>query len=189
MSESQRLPLSGYFLEKVYTNHQLLEIERPRHGAARDSGQFIFGWDWEIVDDRTFDVRLQLGLDPTSSRWERVRVTLTGRFKVGTESVSVDPTRFVSLQAPAILMPYAREVISALTARGFYGPFYLPSVNVARLMATRSSDDTMGGRQLREGRKLLTGDGGATHDSARKRRSSGRTKPSGRGTSARAKSR
>ncbi len=61
---------------------------------------------------------------------------------------------FVQTAAPAILFPYAREIISALTGRGPYGAYYLPSINVAKLMQGYDFDSTSGAEELRDDPEL-----------------------------------
>lgn len=156
MTALEKLPQSGYFLDKVYANHQHLLVKRPPSDAAPQEG-VIFGWDWEIIGDRQFEVRLQVGIDPTPARFEEARITVSGRFRVGEGEPAVTFENFVKIQAVAILFPYARETLTTLTSHGFYGAYYLPSVNVVKLMADKDFSQTVGAKQLRDGRAFLPG--------------------------------
>jgi preprotein translocase subunit SecB len=176
MSATESPHISGYYIEKVYSSHQELRLERPDKKAVRD--EYSVDWDWQIVSDRMFDVSLIVSLEPSDERWESVRVRLVGRFRVEEHPLSVPLEDFVKLQAPAILLPYAREVVTSLTARGFYGPYFLPAINVVRLMASKDTNDATGRRQLREGRSLALPPVRSAVESAKKALPRGRAKRS-----------
>jgi preprotein translocase subunit SecB len=144
------LPQSGYQLEKLYASDLHLVVKSVEAESA-PAGQVIFGWDWELLEASMFEVRLKLGLDPTPDRLEEVRLTLSGRFRMSAAAPSVTLTDFVKLHAVAILFPYARELLSHVTARGFYGPMLLPALNIMQLMGSRDTTQTTGARQLAAG--------------------------------------
>jgi len=146
------LPQSGYSLERIYTNEMHLSVARPGDG---DEGEGVaFRWDWEIIDETTFEVRVNLNVEPTASRLERVGVVISARFRVVGQPPAVEFQDFVQLHGVAILMPYARETLSALTARGFYGPVLLPALHVVNLMKTQDTNRTTGAKQLAAGKSV-----------------------------------
>lgn len=149
-TSAHALPQSGYQLERLYASDLHLVVKRVEETSA-PAGQVIFGWDWELLEPNMFEVRLKLGLDPTPERLEEVRLTLSGRFRMSAATPSVSLTDFVKLHAVAILFPYARELLSHVTARGFYEPVLLPALNIVQLMGSRDAAQTTGARQLASG--------------------------------------
>ena len=146
MTDSGKLPTSGYSFERVYTNHQSLRVI-ARSEALPAEGPAFFGWDWRMLSDGHFEVTLQFGLDPSARRPEEIRVTLSGRFSPLGDVQEVPIESFVRFHAPAILMPFVREVVSGLTGRGFFGPMLLPPINVQALMETQDATQTTAAKQ------------------------------------------
>lgn len=160
MTQLDELPQTGYTLLQVYANAQHLEVKQP-HSAASE-GEFDLGWDWQILGEDAFEVILRIGLHPTKLRHEEARVSICGRFRVNGQPKTVDFRSFVKTQAVAILFPFAREALASLTTRGFYGPFLLPPMNVARLLERSSFDETTGAKQMAAGvpHGILLAEGG-----------------------------
>ena len=148
MSSKPELPVSGYNLENLYCNELYLKIVETSDELPDEELGVGVGWDWHITKEGMFEVVFSLQLRPSKARLEEARLTLTGVFRIEGEFQTVDLKRFVSLNAPAILVPYLRETMSALTARGFYGPLHLPPVNVQTLMKDMDPETTVGARQL-----------------------------------------
>lgn len=134
MTEEQtKLPLSGYAILKVYTTlHELRAKEPGEDVTEHDAMQF--GWDWRWVEDKTFEVRITVAVEPSASRRQYAATNVVGRFRQVTESAQPAIGDFVKLQAVAILLPYARQYLTGLTANSVDGAFYLPTINVAALM-------------------------------------------------------
>ncbi len=135
MSSVIELPESGYAVKQVYAGEQVVQPRDP--SSDKDSGNATFGWDWRYVPDsaqKEFEVILSLSIHPNVARPEFVRVSAVGRFEVVGKSPAVSLDDFVGAQAVAILLPYARQFISNLTANSPLGCFYLPTINVAKLM-------------------------------------------------------
>jgi preprotein translocase subunit SecB len=172
------LPLSGFVIEEVYTIYQLLNHKDP--GPEETHGQVAIGWDWRFLDpeDRTFEVRLSVTVEPSAERDEYLATHVVGRFRGVVESPSVTVGEFVRLQAPAILLPYVRVSLSSLTSQSFYGTYYLPPINVVELMKDFDPSNTTGARQLEEvleAMKAMEGEGqGQGEAKAAKRVSKGR---------------
>lgn len=148
MTDSGKLPTSGYKFEKVYAVNLSMRVAQPATSAAAES-PLLFAWDWRMIGEGpAFEVSLQLGLDPTAARNEEIRVTLVGRFSPAGEHQEVDLKSFVRFHAPAILMPFIRETIASLTGRGFFDPLVLPPLNVQRLMDQQDPMAATGAKQL-----------------------------------------
>jgi len=132
MTEAKReLPSSGYSLLKLYTTR--LELIHAEATTAGSQAPLNFGFDWRKVADDHFDVMLRFKIDPSGERPERLVVHLVGHFKqTGEPSVSME--QFANMHAVAILFPYARQHMTALTASSFFGAYYLPMINVGALM-------------------------------------------------------
>ena len=127
------LPKSGYSITKVYATEQVL---RPRQAEDADNiGRASFGWDWRRVPSGEFEVLIDLAVYPTENRPQYVSVSTVGRFRQVGPAPSVPLEDFVTRQAVAILLPYARQFLSNLTANSEAGCYYLPTINVEKLMA------------------------------------------------------
>ena len=144
------LPQTGYYLERVYVSRQMFVGYADRSQFPDgELGELTFGWDWSFASEEAFDVALSMKLDPTKARPESIEVALTGRFiRHGKPLLPVG--RFASLHAPAILMPYLREVMSALSGRGLSGALYLPPINVEHLMQNMDEESTTAAQQMKE---------------------------------------
>lgn len=143
----ERVP--GYYLERIFSPELLLSLEQPGEEKAPEEGARV-GWDWFAHSPTVFDVMLRVELAPTEDRHELVKATVIGRFeRVG------QPTRptfvsFIMQNAPAMLSPYLREAVSALTMRGFFGPTLLPPMNVIEVIGRMNFKESMGYTRLRE---------------------------------------
>jgi len=125
-------PLSGYALLDVYTYEQSL---KPYDGNKKPpiETEVSFGWDWRYVTTDIFEVKLLVSITPTVDKPLSASSTLVGTFRVsGTPRIPLES--FVTLQAVAILLPYARQYLANLTVNTLGGAFHLPSINVEELM-------------------------------------------------------
>lgn len=153
---------AGYRLERIYAaeehyalvDAELLEDvpESPEEGAR----PFTLSWDWSVEGHRSFDVFLSVKIGPHGERLEEATVSMVGRFTALPGELTVPVESFITQHAPAIVMPYIREAISALTGRGFYGAFYLPPVNMLRFMQGLDRSTATGFTQLRENPEIAT---------------------------------
>jgi preprotein translocase subunit SecB len=111
-----------------------------------------------MLQDGQFEVTVQFGLDPSAARPEEIRVTMNGRFAPVGDRQEVSLESFAQFHAPAILMPFVREVVSGLTARGFFGALVLPPINVQSLMERQIAQAaTANLRELNASNALLRG--------------------------------
>lgn len=161
MTDSGKLPTSGYTFERVYTNHQSLRVIARSEDLPAEPPA-LFSWNWRMLSEGHFEVTLQFGLDPSIRRPEEIRVTLSGRFAPIGENQEVPLDSFVRFHAPAILMPFVREIVTGLTSRGFFGALLLPPINVQSLMEHQVVGDATGTRQLAEGGSNLVDRGDVT---------------------------
>lgn len=129
------IPLSGYDITRIYTTHLELTAKKPdddveEHGALR------FGWSWRWLErqERSFEVRISVAIEPTADRPEFIASNVVGRFRQVDENPHVSIVDFSGVQAVAILLPYAREFLSSLTTNSVFGTYYLPTLNVNVLM-------------------------------------------------------
>jgi preprotein translocase subunit SecB len=115
-----------------------------------------------MLSEGHFEVTLQFGLDPSVRRPEEIRVTLSGRFAPTGESQEVPIESFVRFHAPAILMPFVREIVTGLTSRGFFGALLLPPINVQSLMERQDVNEATATKQLAAGGSDLADKGDFT---------------------------
>ena len=156
MSDTRDLPLSGYALIAVYTPVQELRHKDP--GEPDTYGAMNLAWDWRFLDESVFEVRIAISIEPSRERSDFVSVHVAGRFrKVGDPTLELSD--FVRIQAVAILLPYARQALSSLTSSTLSGAYYLPPINVFKLMEPFNPAKATGARQLESGeierRKVL----------------------------------
>jgi len=147
---------SGFRLEKVYFPEQSHRLLNPTDDMPNDP-EFQFGWDWKLTDNNSFEVMLHLTLGVCKARPEETKVFVCGVFALIGEPPNLTLTEFVRVQGPAILLPYAREAISSLTGRSFFGANYLPPLNVMTLTADLDVNATEGAKQLKERERSDTG--------------------------------
>src|SRR5687768_5400922 len=110
--KAQEPPLSGYTIERILSTNQELsaraaEVNEAEHGALR------FGWDWEIIDEKVFEVKISVAVEPSLDRPEFMATNVIGRFRQVSGEPSISREEFAGLQAVAILLPYARQFLSS----------------------------------------------------------------------------
>jgi preprotein translocase subunit SecB len=161
MSNNKDLPVSGYTILAVYTTKQLLEPLGPNESGGQE--RVSISWDWRWLESRVIEVRLVFEIDAPNRR-SRISADCIGRFHQVEDSPSVDLDEFVSLQAVAMLLPYIRQYLSALTINTLVGPYILPSLNVTEIRkdfnfeaATGKGQDParLKGRAARAGRARI----------------------------------
>ena len=144
---------SGYHVERVYVGSQeyrLVDPESARDVASSDDRNVDFGWDWRPVGARKFEVIVDLEVEPTKQAPEKAQVRLIGLFEAAEGEPSIKFSDFVKLNASAILFPFAREVISAMTGRGPYGAFHVHPLNLVALLKDTPIENTTGWKYLEE---------------------------------------
>lgn len=70
----------------------------------------------------------------------KMHLELIGIFEVEDGAANMDLEHFGKQNAPALMMPFAREIIASLTSRGPMEPLLLPPINVYALI--KSSKDS-----------------------------------------------
>ncbi len=76
----------------------------------------------------------------------KLELELAARFEATGEG-GYPLEKFAEIQAPAYMMPYARELVSNLTNRGIYPVLNLPPINVQTLMQHQHEDSVVQERQ------------------------------------------
>jgi preprotein translocase subunit SecB len=153
MKTQSEAPTSGFHLLRVVAIHQehSTVLDEPPSESTR---RIKVEWDWITREDRQFDVFLGVDVQASKDAPESVNIEIVGEFAMRSDVPSLSFQSFVQTAAPAILFPYAREIISSLTGRGPFGAYYLPSINVVRLMKDYDFDSTSGAQQLRDDPRL-----------------------------------
>lgn len=143
---------SGYQLLRVYAielHYALEDASTPGEPPER-SRPVRIGWDWQVVGARTFDIALLVELGPSQTRPETMMARVAGTFAAEGDTQTVSFAQFVREHGPAILLPYVREHLTALSGRGPYGAFYLAPLNIGLIIDGLDANSTQGARQLRE---------------------------------------
>jgi preprotein translocase subunit SecB len=144
---------AGYRLERVHVAEQeyrlVVDENLPELDDPNDR-EVNFGWDWRPLGPRRFEVVIEINCGPVDGAPEIARVRLFGVFEAVGDVPTVSFAEFIRANAPAILFPYAREVISTMTGRGPHGTFHLNPLNVAALIGKFDIEKTSGARFLAE---------------------------------------
>lgn len=74
----------------------------------------------------------------TASRFA-LEADVTGRFERADTATGMTLEEFSKTNAPALVMPYAREVVTNITARSRHGTIFIPPVNVFAIVAQEAS--------------------------------------------------
>jgi preprotein translocase subunit SecB len=141
---------SGYRLNRIYVAEQAYKIvaDKDLRDVKNPSDRMVgFGWDWRPTGPRQFEVVIQIEIEPIRIAPEQMLLRLIGMF-TAEETVSIPLPTFLKVNGPAILFPYAREVISTMSARGPHGAFHLNPVNVAGLLDEFDLAATNGSKYL-----------------------------------------
>lgn len=133
----------GYYLVRIFSPELLLGLEEPNERTAPEENATV-GWDWFPHSATIFDVILRVELSPTTERRERVKATVVGRFERVGEPERPAFKSFVMQNASAMLAPYLREAVTALTTRGLFGPVLLPPMNVVEMMGRMDFEKSLG---------------------------------------------
>lgn len=155
MNETAKLPATGFSLERVYLAEQTLRLVQLSPEMPDKEAPLSFGWDWRITGAHAFEVILQLRVGPVRVRPEDAQLVICGAFRVSGPDPSVAVTEFVKAQGPAILFPYLREALAALTTRGPHGVYHMAPVNVLTLMRNFDLEKATGAQQLKAGSESL----------------------------------
>lgn len=127
---------TGFALDLLYFHRLVLESvsgdDLPDLAFQDVSG---IAWDWAWLAHDVFDVNVTVEIRPTKERSERIIAAAIGRFRIVGPELSTSLERFVQYSGPALLFPFIRQQIVALTAAGRFGPFLLPPINVQALMS------------------------------------------------------
>jgi preprotein translocase subunit SecB len=126
---------TGFACDAIFFNKILFEGIAPGNVPATEPADTLaIGWDWAWLARNVFDVNLTINISPSSLRPENISLTAIGRFSIRGEATSVSVEQFAQFSAPAILMPYVRQHITALTSAGQVSPLVLPPLNVQAMM-------------------------------------------------------
>lgn len=142
---------AGYRIERIYVAEQHYEQVNPaglRESESTEDRGIGVRWDWRPLGPRRFEVLIELTLEAVSAAPEEARVRILGIFEALENAQSVSFVDFLRTNAPAILFPFGREVLSTMTGRGFYGTCHLNPINVLALLKDFDFSTTTGFQYL-----------------------------------------
>jgi preprotein translocase subunit SecB len=90
-----------------------LHIERR---IGPESSEAVLNWRLQSADPATATFFLE--------------VTIAGRFEVDSPNPNMPLDVFLRVNGPALVVPFAREIIANITARSRHGIVFLPAINV-----------------------------------------------------------
>ena len=96
------------------------------------------------LGDRNFEVVLDIKVDAKRENEAMfvVELSYAGVVTIGEEVEEGHLNRFVMVEAPHLLFPYARNIVSDMTRDGGYPPLMLSPVDFAMLFQQQSSQET-----------------------------------------------
>lgn len=151
-AENEGLPEAGYQLAALYcleASYQAGLGQEELEGLEPSSRDIEITWDWKAVGENVFEILFGASIGPTPDVPERLKYTVVGRFAIaGTPPVPLKD--FVQVNGPAALVPYLREGLSSLTARGPFDTYFLPSLNVWELSKGFDPNQVTAARQAEE---------------------------------------
>ena len=144
---------AGYSIERIFAATQeyaLVSEENTEASSPSDVRGVEFGWDWRPSGTRKFEVIIDLSIAPSKAIPERAKVRVVGVFQAVGESPSICFRDFARNNASAILFPYAREIVSAMTGRGIYGAYHVAPINILGLLKDVPFESTTGFESLKD---------------------------------------
>lgn len=95
------------------------------------------------LGDRNFEVVLDIKVDAKRENEAMFMVELSyaGVVTIGNEIEDAELNRFVMVEAPHLLFPYARNIVSDMTRDGGYPPLMLSPVDFAALFQQQSQQE------------------------------------------------
>ncbi|HET7586444.1 MAG TPA: protein-export chaperone SecB [Gemmatimonadaceae bacterium] len=136
----------GIVFRSVYVER--IRFDDLPDGVTRpDDFQYLIGIQrthLEHPDAAEVTVRLRITATGPDFAKFGVEVGVVGRFEPDPASPNLSLTDFANHQAPALVMPFVRELIANITARSRVGPILLPPINILAL-AQREEEQTRAG--------------------------------------------
>jgi|GEM_PF-2947838 len=172
---SIRAPFVGYTLLRLYSLEQHYEFSIEVDPDAVDQ-QTFYTWDWTPHSEQIFGVLFAVYIEPTEERPEQIRVLLAGNFRIENTPDRWPLEGFLSVYAPIMVYQHAKQIVSSLTARGLYGPYFLPTFDPKQVLGNFDFEKSRGTQMLRKDPKLAAAFGLAPDGaSGRQKRRSTRT--------------
>ena len=114
-----------------FKNVIVKDLSFSREPAVIDNCQldFKFGCQKSISEDRKKLVVLLEGSVKAESSFD-IKCSVIGFFEIDDEAKNMSLEQFAEDNAPALLFPYLREVISTTTLKAGMNPVFLPPINI-----------------------------------------------------------
>lgn len=152
---AQPLPASGYRISRIYVARQSQSLLQNEAGDEQpDEREVKFSWDWRVTEAPSFEVFLGITIGASRSCTEVLEIGLVGAFTAQGEP-DVDLRSFVHCNAIATLLPFAREGLASLSAKGPFGSYYLPLLNAVKISQELEYDASTGAKQLAKDPAML----------------------------------
>lgn len=100
-----------------------------------------------------------------------LEVVYLGEFELSNVPEGLSRDAFARQNAAAILFPYLREAVSSVTARGTYGPLFVPPINVVAMLRREASAKTKAPQKTGRAKEPSKGTGGGKGKTAKARKS------------------
>lgn len=148
---NRTLPISGYTIKRILALEQHYDVVPIQEVEQEVDRLSSYHWDWIPSGRREFHVYLWTLIHPSKVLPERIEVGVMATFTIATEQPKVPLDTFVLQDAPTLMFPYMRELISSLTALGVYGIYYMPPFNISEVItAEHTFEESTGVRTLRQ---------------------------------------
>lgn len=142
---ADRPPFSGIRVLRVYATEQLQQLVEL--DDLPEDRELTITWDWRIIAVPEFEVKVGITLGPSISAPERITAAIVARFVAGSLDPKLKVGAFARYNALSFLLPYVREIITSLTARGPHGAVVLPPINAQQVADTFNEAITTAAKQ------------------------------------------
>ncbi len=123
---------AAYALERMSAVEQMYIRQAPSEWMSEEEAEIGVVWNWDVTDERSFEVLMGLDFPATEGQPVRLRAVLVGTFSVeveegeSTEGVTPPFADFCRFGATAIMFPFLRELLYNLSGKAGVKPVLLP---------------------------------------------------------------
>jgi len=134
------IEFKGYKVSKIDFEEGLAKTRS--NGKIKISPEFNVDFGESNPDDDFTDVTLSFKMNKSNNPFS-MYIAITGRFEYKTEEDigNVGEEQLLNTNAVALLFPYLRSIITAVTAQANITPLVLPTMNIVEMLKESKSSN------------------------------------------------
>jgi len=134
------IEFKGYKVSKIDFEEGLAKTQS--NGKIKISPEFNVDFGESNPDDDFTDVTLSFKMNKSNNPFS-MYIAITGRFEYKTEEDigNVGEEQLLNTNAVALLFPYLRSIITAVTAQANITPLVLPTMNIVEMLKESKSSN------------------------------------------------